>query len=71
MTAPLAPIALYARLAEASADLSCLLQHLDIREDHPLWWRVEQAWRHLDDLIEQLPDALAADATRQDEEDTP
>jgi len=69
MPEPLAPIALYARLAEASAALSQQLTYLGA--DHPLALRLEKAWLHLDDLIEQLPAALAADAARQDQEDTP
>jgi hypothetical protein len=65
MTAPLAPIALYVRLAEASARLSRQLSYLG--DDHPLAQALDAAWVHLDDLIEQLPAALAADAQRQEE----
>jgi hypothetical protein len=68
MRVPLTPIVLYARLAEASAALSRALSFL--REDDPLAPRLEAAWLHLDDLIEQLPAALAWEAQHQEQEDS-
>jgi hypothetical protein len=65
----LPPITLYARLAGASARLSRLLSYLG--GDHPLSQALDAAWVHLDDLIEQLPAALAWDAERQIKEDMP
>jgi hypothetical protein len=68
MSAPLAPIALYARLAGASAYLARQIQILDTHEP-ALAAPLEAAWQHLDDLIEQLPAALAWEAQRQPQED--
>jgi hypothetical protein len=70
MTMPLSPIALYARLAEASATLGRQIFLLDT-QDPELASPVEAAWVHLDDLIEQLPAALAWDAQHQPQEDAP
>jgi hypothetical protein len=70
VAAPLAPIALYARLVEASAALGRQIFLLDT-QDPELASPVEAAWLRLDDLIEQLPAALAADAQRQPQEETP
>jgi hypothetical protein len=66
MSAPLAPIALYARLVDASAMLHRAIQRLDDEDADTA--RIEAVWVHLDDLIEQLPAALAADAQRQEED---
>jgi hypothetical protein len=68
MAAPLAPIALYARLVEASAALGRQIFLLDT-QDPELASPVEAAWLRLDDLIEQLPAALAWDAQHQPQED--
>jgi hypothetical protein len=70
MSQPRAPIVLYARLAEASAVLGRQICILDT-QDPQLASPVEAAWLHLDDLIEQLPAALAWDAQHQLQEDTP
>ena len=59
------PIVLYAKLVEASAALVREIERLD----HAGTLRLEAAWVHLDDLIEQLPAALAWDAERQREEE--
>jgi hypothetical protein len=67
MPKPLAPIVLYAHLAEASAVLSQQITYLGA--EHPLALRLEHAWLRLDDLIEQLPAALAWDAERQEQKD--
>jgi hypothetical protein len=67
MTEPLAPIALYARLAEASAALHREIERLEDEDADTL--RITAAWVHLDDLIEHLPAALAWDAQCQDEEE--
>lgn len=67
MSEPLSPMILYARLAGASARLSRQLRYLDA--DDPVAQVLEAAWVHLDDLIEQLPDALAWDAQRQAQEE--
>jgi hypothetical protein len=67
MSQPLPPIALYARLAGASARLSRQLSYLGT--DHPLAQALDAAWVHLDDLIEQLPASLAWDAQHQGEDD--
>jgi hypothetical protein len=67
MAEPLAPIALYARLAGASARLSRQIGYLGA--DHPLSHALDAAWMHLDDLIEQLPAALAWDAQHQPQEE--
>jgi hypothetical protein len=67
MPRPLAPspIVLYAKLVEASAALAREIERLD----HANTLRLDAAWVHLDELIEQLPDALAADARRQPQGD--
>jgi hypothetical protein len=66
MSAPLAPIALYARMVDASFSLKRAIERLE--HVNTMW--LEAAWVHLDDLIEQLPAALAWDAEqRQDRED--
>jgi hypothetical protein len=67
MSAPLPLIALYARLVEVS---SALLAEIGDLASFPDRLRLEALWVHLDDLIEQLPDALAAEAQRQAQEDT-
>ena len=55
---PLNPLVLYVRLTEASADLARQIQLLDMNDPgHAL--SLEAAWVRLDDLIEQLPAALA------------
>jgi len=63
MRKPLSPMALYIRLAEASADLARQLSSLS--PDEPLTLLLEAAWVRLDDLIEELPAALVWDAQRQ------
>jgi hypothetical protein len=68
MTAPLNPMILYARLAEASAALGRQICLLDT-QDPALASPVEAAWLHLDDLIELLPAALVWDVQRQEQED--
>jgi hypothetical protein len=70
VTAPLSPIVLYARLAEASAVLARQIALLDTHAP-VLAAPLDAAWVHLDNLIEQLPAALAADAQPQTQEDTP
>jgi hypothetical protein len=69
MAKPLAPspIVLYAKLVEASAALARQMQILDTHEP-ALAAPLEAAWVHLDNLIEQLPAALAWDAQRQPQE---
>lgn len=62
MSAPLSPIVLYVRLAEASAELARQIRILDTQEPR-LAQPLEAAWVHLDDLLEQLPAALALDAS--------
>jgi hypothetical protein len=66
MPEPLAPIALYARLVDASFSLKREIERL---ADATNTLFLDAAWVHLDDLIEQLPEALAADAARQIQED--
>jgi hypothetical protein len=61
------PMALYARLMAASADLSQQITYLGA--DHPFTLRLEAAWLRLDDLIEQLPEALAWEAQHQPQEE--
>jgi hypothetical protein len=68
MSTPLPPIALYARLAEASAYLARQITILDTQEP-ALAAPLEAAWLRLDDLIEHLPASLAWDAQHQGEED--
>jgi hypothetical protein len=63
MSKPLNPMVLYARLADASSDLSRALSFLEA--DHPLCHRLFAAWLALDNLIEQLPASLAWDAQQQ------
>jgi len=63
-------MALYARMADASALLARQIQRLDT-QDPALAAPLEAAWVHLDNLIEQLPAALARDAQRQEQKDTP
>jgi hypothetical protein len=65
---PLPPIALYARLAEASFALQREIERLD---DAMHTLALAAAWIRLDDVIEQLPAALAWDAQRQPQETTP
>jgi hypothetical protein len=68
MSEPLPPIALYARLVDASATLVWHLHHLG--RDHPLYQTLDADWGRLDDLIEHLPAALAWEAEqRQDREE--
>jgi hypothetical protein len=66
MSAPLAPIALYARLVDAAFAVQREIERLD-DPIHTL--ALAAAWLRLDDLIEQLPAALAAEAQRHEEED--
>jgi hypothetical protein len=68
MPEPLPPIALYARLAEASASLARQIDILDTQAPD-LAAPLEAAWLRLDDLIEQLPASLAWDAQHQGEGD--
>jgi hypothetical protein len=66
MSAPLAPIALYARLVDASFSLKREIERL---ADATNTLFLEAAWVRLDDLIAHLPAALAWDAEqRQDRE---
>jgi hypothetical protein len=66
MLEPLAPLALYARLVEASCALQREIERLD---DAMHTLALAAAWLHLDDLIEQLPAALAWDAEHQEQEE--
>jgi hypothetical protein len=66
MPEPLAPIALYARLVDASFSLKREIERL---ADATNTLFLDAAWVHLDDLIAHLPAALAWDAEqRQDKE---
>ena len=62
------PIMLYVRLTEASEALARQIALLD-NHDPADALQLEAAWIVLDDLIEQLPAALAHDARRQPVED--
>jgi len=66
MSEPLAPIALYARLLDASFSLK---REIDRLSDAANTLFLDAAWVHLDDLIEQLPAALAWDAEQRQEEE--
>jgi hypothetical protein len=68
MSQPLPPIALYARLAEASFALQREIEEIERLEDANTLL-LEAAWVRLDDLIEQLPASLAWDAQHQGEEE--
>lgn len=68
MSEPLSPIALYARLVDASFSLKREIERLEGAANTLF---LDAAWVHLDDLIEQLPAALAWDAQRQPQEDAP
>jgi hypothetical protein len=69
MNEPLSPMILYARLAVASAYLARQIQILDTHAP-ALAAPLDAAWVALDGLLEQLPDALAWDAERQEQEET-
>ena len=60
------PIVVYDRLAEVSEDFFRTITHLNVKPAEQC--ALEALWVRLDDLIEQLPEALREDALSEERE---